>query len=236
MLLRKFETMLSIVNFNAAGCATRRLVAIGFGILLVAAAAVGDATAAVDCNPAPVHHRASAKHRSHHRRAKVHPRPGKRPRVAGAKRVAGQECRPVAVTLAEITALGSPDDIGLLAPIADLAPGADSGPPTDVQLVSFPLPPPSSVGGGGPGGGFPGSGGPGGGGPGSGGPGSGGPPGGGSYTPPPGGGGSPPGGGGFPGGSVPGVPEPATWMMMLVGVGAMGAIVRRRRGAARIDA
>ena len=37
------------------------------------------------------------------------------------------------------------------------------------------------------------------------------------------------------GGSVPGgVPEPATWAMMLVGFGGLGAVVRRRRASAAI--
>lgn len=228
--------MLAIVNFKAENPATWRNVAINLGVLLVVAAAVGDATAAVDCNPAPVHHRAAAKHRVHHRRAKARPPPKQRRKAAaGAKRTAGLECHPVAVTLADISALGTPDDVGFLSAIAAPAPGlGPDGPgadaPPDAQLVAFPMPS-SGVGGGGggPGGGFPG-GGPSGGGP------AGGGPGGGGYTPPPGGGGPPSGGGGFPGGSVPGVPEPATWTMMLIGVAAAGAIVRRRRGAARIDA
>jgi hypothetical protein len=48
---------------------------------------------------------------------------------------------------------------------------------------------------------------------------------------PPGGGppgGGPP-GGGPPGGSLPGAPEPATWTMMLVGLGAVGGLARARR-------
>ncbi|MHA6721398.1 PEPxxWA-CTERM sorting domain-containing protein [Sphingomonas sp. RS2018] len=34
--------------------------------------------------------------------------------------------------------------------------------------------------------------------------------------------------------TVPAVPEPATWMMMILGFGAVGATLRRRRAAARV--
>ena len=45
-------------------------------------------------------------------------------------------------------------------------------------------------------------------------------------------GGLPPGGGGFPGGRVAGVPEPAAWAMMLLGLGAIGGLARKRRARA----
>jgi PEP-CTERM motif len=50
-------------------------------------------------------------------------------------------------------------------------------------------------------------------------------PGGGDYVPPPGGGGYVP----PPPGGVPGVPEPATWTMIFVGLGAAGACARAKR-------
>ena len=74
--------MLATVNSMVVDRATRRIVAISLGVLLVATAAVGDAIAAVDCNPAPVHHRPSGKHRSHRRRTRAQPPQKKRMAVA----------------------------------------------------------------------------------------------------------------------------------------------------------
>ena len=54
------------------------------------------------------------------------------------------------------------------------------------------------------------------------------PPGGGGGTPPGGGGGTPPGGGGTP---PPALPEPGTWMTMILGLGFAGWSLRRSRAA-----
>jgi hypothetical protein len=150
-------------------------------------------------------------------------------------RAGGHECQPhhlMAVTLADISSLGEPDDSGPPAGAPDLAHGlalggvnAD-GPRSGLQLVSLAVPL-TAVGGDGPGGSY---GEPRGGQPG------GNLPGGGPYDPPPGGGGPPPGGGGPPGKSVSGVPEPASWTMMLIGLGAVGAFGRGRRTATPIAA
>ena len=235
--LGKTRTVLITNHFDAWS----RRAAAGLAGLLVAGAAIQDAMAEADCNPPAAHHAASARRRSHHHRAKAHPLPVKKAKPVLPKRAAGHECaRPLAVTLADIGALGSLEDAGPMAIAAVLAPGPEPDGPAaggvrgGPQFGPFALP----LGGdgrGGPelgggigtpgGGGLPG-GGPGGpgGGPGEGGPSAGGP-GGGSYAPPPGGGGGPPGSG------APGVPEPGTWVLMLVGVGAVGALARGRRPA-----
>jgi hypothetical protein len=67
------------------------------------------------------------------------------------------------------------------------------------------------------------------------------PPGGGGGSPPGGGGGPPGGGGGPPPGSpplvvTPAVPEPGTWMTMLMGFGFIGWSMRRQRAVARAAA
>jgi hypothetical protein len=67
------------------------------------------------------------------------------------------------------------------------------------------------------------------------------PPGGGGGSPPGGGGGPPGGGGGSPPGSppllvTPAVPEPGTWMTMLMGFAFIGWSMRRQRAVARAAA
>jgi hypothetical protein len=220
--------MTIIDDFDAVNRGRRCAAAVSVGVLLAAAGPVGEAVAAVDCNPTPIHRAAPTLHRPHHGPAKSHVRSkGKKP--GAAKKVAGHECQPqLAVTLADIGALGPPEEPAPIAAVADFAP--DVGPanpeaeglPVGFQSVSFPSRlsaegasgPAGEPGGGGglpTGGGFPGAGGPGG------------VPGGGTYVPPPG-------SGGFPGqGGLPGVPEPGTWTMMIVGLGAVGAVARRRR-------
>ena len=47
---------------------------------------------------------------------------------------------------------------------------------------------------------------------------------------------TPPGGGGAPPPPVPGVPEPRSWAMMIIGFGMLGGLLRRRRRALRITA
>lgn len=202
-------------------------------LLLVVLASAQGAIAAADCSAAPAHHHASVKRRPHHRRPK-RPHQKKPHKSAAAKRPSGRECAPKAVTLADIEALGVPEGTGLLAPLAGPAPapdldGSDAGPAAPVlQPISFDLPlsdgeagvgRPGDSGGAPPGGGL-----------------SGGDPGGGGYVPPPGGGGSIPGGGDSPGGDPSGVPEPRTWMMLLLGAGAVGAAARGRRASGSLAA
>jgi hypothetical protein len=211
--------MTIIDDFDAVNRLRRRAAAVSVGVLLAGAGPVGAAVAAVDCKPTPIHRAAPTVHHPHHGPAKPHVR-SKRKKPGAAKKVAGHECQPqLAVTLADIGALGSPEEPASMAAVADFAP--DVGPanpeaeglPVGFQSVSFPSRlsaedgPPT-------GGGFPGGGGPGG------------IPGGGTYVPPPG-------GGGLPGqGGLPGVPEPGAWTMMIVGLGAVGAVARRRRSGA----
>jgi hypothetical protein len=140
--------------------------------------------------------------------------------------------------LADIETLESPDEVGPLA-LGDgdftPEPGPDA-PVTDtpqagVETASLALPLSGggwSGGGGSGGGGGPVAAAPTGGGSKGGEPTGGGTPGSGD----PGGspqGGSPPGGGGLPGGGATSAPEPATWTMMLVGLGVVGALARARR-------
>ncbi len=238
--------MLAVVNLMARDRAARRIVTISLGVLLVSTAVVGDAIAAVDCNPAPVRHHSAVKHRSHRRRAGVGP-PAKKRMAVAAKRPAAHECPSLAATLADVSSLGTPADADPFAPVTDPVPepdGSQAGAPRgggQIAALAFPLsgagggaggasgpdggtPTGGSQGGGSGGGGPPEGGGPGAASPGGGGPGGGGPGGGEPYAAPPGGGG------------VSGVPEPGTWTMMMIGVGATGALVRRRRGAPQIGA
>jgi hypothetical protein len=193
----------------------RKQAAAGAAVLFALVASAESALAAIDCNPAPAHHHA-AKHRRRHGPPKPHPA-AKKPRAKVAPKPAGHECapkHPVAVTLADIEALGRLGDADPAAPFADLTPGPGptlpqaEAPVGGSELVSFgsPLSGGPSAGGSS---GFPGGG-------------------------PPGGGGSPPGGGGSPGGGEPGVPEPASWTMMLLGVGVVGARARWNGGCRRL--
>jgi hypothetical protein len=221
-----------MIVINCFHVRSHRTPAAALAALMVA----GNAMAAVDCNPQPVHHSHWASRRPHHRLVNALARPGKPAKAIAARRAGGHECQPhplTAVTLADISTLGEPDDAGPLAGATGFAPGSGLGgngdaPRSGFQLVSFARPL-TAVGGDGPGGSYGGTGG----GPGEG---PGGGTGGGPYEPPPGGGGLPPGGGGPPGEGVSGVPEPASWMMMLIGLGVVGAFGRRRRAAAPLAA
>ncbi len=183
-------------------------------------------------------------------------------RISLQHHIALRECPPGGVTpLAELTPANLPslyvsggsdsvssDAVAVVGAPEGFAPAQPSGtdlPVPSLNTIGSPggfggVPSPGTTGvpsGGGPGGGLPGGGAP-----------SGGAPGGGATPPvttPPGNGGTPPiatpPAGGIPtppvvsppGGGVTGVPEPATWALMLLGVGAIGGFVRReRRGRA----
>lgn len=232
----------TVLDALAARRLQRALAASVLALAFIAAAdnAVGEA----NCGPRPVHHVGSVRRKPHRHHVHAHARrraAKATPRAPGKAAARGKtaECKPhydVAVVLADLGHLSPVVISGPSAADADLMPllpdpraGFHAQFP-GVQLASSGFPPPpgngsgSSADGGGEFGGGGGSG-PGGasGGGATGGTGSG------------GGGGGSPGGGPLPGPPPPftpptAVPEPATWIMMLMGMSGIGLLLRVPRG------